>query len=140
VFGVVTVFCAARLRSPLSVTGSGNRPFSNPQSPEGLLGTPRLFSVRHRVILRPRQTDRNVKPTPHFSILPTLTLGGAIPLFPYVPSWCVQRHVCLYLYHYKHCQIQHSNILKLIRGQVLIKKLHKGPVQKWPEKIGKMTS
>lgn len=128
-FGVVTVFCVARLRNPLSVTGSGNRLFSNPQSPEGLLSAPRLLSVRHRVILRPRQTDRGVKPTPHFSILPTLTLGRAIPPFPYVPSWCVQGHVYLYLYHYKHCQIQHSNILKLIRGHILIKN-YKGPVQK----------
>jgi len=97
VFDVVTVFCAARLRNPLSVTGSGNRLFSNPQNSEGLLGAPRLLFVRRRVILRPRQTDRGVKPTPHFSWLLRLTLGGAIPLFPYVPSWRGKGHACLYL-------------------------------------------
>jgi hypothetical protein len=98
VFGVVYVFCAARMKNPLSVTSRGNRLFSNPQCPEGLWGAPRILFVIQRLILSPRQTDRCVKPTPHFSILLTLTLGTAIPLFPYVSSWCGQGHVYLYLY------------------------------------------
>jgi hypothetical protein len=98
VFGVLSVFCAARMNNSLSLTSRGNRLFSNPQCPEGLWGAPRLLLVIQRSVLNPRQTDRSVKPTLHFSILLT-TLGRAIPLFPYAPSWCGQGHVYLYLYH-----------------------------------------